>query len=183
MTPGLMPADQTPAAPVASPGPRRGVRLGVDVGDVRIGVARCDPDGLIATPVETVPRGPGDLAHLVALVEEESAIEVVVGLPTSLSGREGPAAVKARGFAGELARALQDPGVVSDRDDRLAPVRVRLVDERLTTVSAERVLRERGKKGQQRRAVIDQAAAVVILQHAIDMERSTGRPPGQEVGQ
>jgi putative holliday junction resolvase len=61
-------------------------------------------------------------------------------------------------------------------------VPVRLLDERLTTVSAERVLRERGRKGARRREVVDQAAAVVILQHAIDTERSTGRPPGEEVG-
>ncbi len=160
--------------------PRRGVRLGVDVGDVRIGVARCDTDAMIATPVETVRRGAGDLARLAALVVEEEAIEVVVGLPVSLSGREGPAAVKARAFAAELAVAL-DPGTAAGAG--AAPVPVRLLDERLTTVSAERVLRERGRKGSKQRSVVDQAAAVVILQHAIDTERSTGRPPGQEVGQ
>jgi putative Holliday junction resolvase len=138
---------------------------------------------MIATPVETVPRGPGDLARLVAITREEEAVEVVVGLPVSLSGREGPAAAKARAFAVELAAALaispDEPGAA----DAPSGVPVRMVDERLTTVSAERVLRERGKKGAQRRAVVDQAAAVVILQHAIDIERSTGRPPGQEVGQ
>ncbi len=162
-----------PAEP-ARPEPRHGVRIGVDVGDVRIGVARCDAAGLIATPVETVPRGAGDLARLVQLVEDEEAIEVVVGLPRSLSGREGPAADKATAFAVALHDALREGGHA---------VPVRLFDERLTTVSAERVLRERGKTGAARRAVIDQAAAVVILQHAIDTERSTGRPPGQEVGQ
>ena len=158
----------------ARPELRLGVRIGVDVGEVRIGVARCDPAGLIATPVETVPRGPGDLARLIDLVQEERAIEVIVGLPRSLSGREGPAADKATQFAVALQDALHE----GHHD-----VPVRLFDERLTTVSAERVLRERGKKGAARRAVIDQAAAVVILQHAIDTERSTGRPPGQEVGQ
>jgi putative holliday junction resolvase len=147
---------------------RAGVRLGVDVGDVRIGVARSDPAGMIATPVETVARGDGDLARLRALVEEESAVEVVVGLPRSLSGGEGPAAGKAREFAGRLAAAL-------------APVPVRLCDERLSTVSAESVLRERGKKGRKRRAVVDQAAAVVILQNALETERSTGSPPGEVV--
>lgn len=149
---------------------RRGVRLGVDVGDVRIGVASCDPSGLIATPVETVPRGPGDLARLRALAAELDAVEVVVGLPRSLSGREGPAAAKARQFAGELAAVLGVDGVG-----------VRLCDERLSTVSAEAHLREQGRKGQRRRAVVDQAAAVVILQNALDTERGTGRPAGEAV--
>jgi putative Holliday junction resolvase len=149
-------------------GLRPGVRLGVDVGDVRIGVARSDPSGLIATPVETVRRGPGDLARLRALVEEESAVEVVVGLPRSLSGGEGPAAAKVRAFAAEVATTV-------------APVPVRLCDERLSTVSAEATLRERGKKGSKRRAVVDQAAAVVILQNALETERRTGSAPGELV--
>lgn len=147
---------------------RPGVRLGVDVGDVRIGVARSDPAGLIATPVETVARGTGDLARLSAIVVEEGAVEVVVGLPRSLSGGEGPAALKVREFAVRLAGAL-------------APVPVRLCDERLSTVSAESVLRDRGKKGKKRRAVVDQAAAVVILQNALETERSTGAAPGEAV--
>jgi putative Holliday junction resolvase len=147
---------------------RPGVRLGVDVGDVRVGVARSDPAGLIATPVETVARGSGDLARLSALVAQEGAVEVVVGLPRSLSGGEGPAAAKVREFAVRLA-------------DALAPVPVRLCDERLSTVSAESVLRDRGKKGKNRRAVVDQAAAVVILQNALETERSTGAAPGEAV--
>ena len=147
---------------------RSGVRLGVDPGDVRIGVARSDPSGFLATPVETVTRGDGDVDRLAALVSEEEAVEVVVGLPRSLSGREGPAAQKVREFAGVLAR-------------RVAPVPVRLCDERLTTVSAENLLRERGRKGSKRRAVVDQAAAVVILQHALDTERASGAAPGEVV--
>ncbi|WP_028471611.1 Holliday junction resolvase RuvX [Nocardioides alkalitolerans] len=145
---------------------RRGVRLGIDPGDARIGVARCDPSGILATPVETVPRGAGDLARLVAIRDEEEAIEIVVGLPRSMSGGEGPAAVKVRAFTDELA-------------ERMRPTPVRLVDERLTTVSAENMLRERGRKGSKRRAVVDQAAAVVILQHVLDTERSTGAAPGE----
>jgi len=147
---------------------RRGVRIGVDVGDVRIGVARSDPSGLIATPVETVARGRGDLARLAAIAAEEDAVEVVVGLPRSLSGGEGPAAAKVRAFAAEVAAAL-------------APVPVRLCDERLSTVTAESVLRGQGRKGQKRRAVVDQAAAVVILQNALDSERGTGVAPGELV--
>ncbi|KAA1424143.1 Holliday junction resolvase RuvX [Nocardioides antri] len=146
---------------------RWGVRLGVDPGDARIGVARCDPSGMLATPVETVRRGKGDLRRLRQLVAAEEAVEVVVGLPRSLSGGEGPAAEKTRSFAVRLA-------------ERIAPVPVRLVDERLTTVTAEAMLRDQ-RKGQHRRAVVDQVAAVVILQHALDTERATGRAPGEVV--
>lgn len=145
-----------------------GVRLGIDPGDARIGVASCDPHGILATPVETVPRGDGDLDRIVALADELGAGLVYVGLPRSLSGGEGPAAGKVRGFAQELAA-------------RLAPRELRLVDERLSTVTAEAVLRDRGKKGRKRRAVVDQAAAVVILQGAIDTERTTGTPAGELV--
>ena len=147
---------------------RFGVRLGIDPGDARIGVARSDPSGMLATPVETVRRGKGDLARIAEILAEENAVEVVVGLPRSLSGREGPAAVKVREFALELAR-------------RVAPVPVRLCDERLTTVSAEAMLRDRGRKGAKRRAVVDQAAAVVILQQALETERARGSVPGELV--
>jgi putative Holliday junction resolvase len=149
---------------------RKGVRLGVDVGDVRIGVARSDPDGLLATPVETVARGRGDLARLAQLAREHAAVEAVVGLPRSLSGGEGPAAAKVRSFVAELAAVLEHEGIP-----------VRLCDERLSTVSAEATLRGQGRKGPRRRAVVDQAAAVVILQNALDTERSTGRPAGEPV--
>lgn len=147
---------------------RQGTRLGVDVGEVRIGVARSDPSGLIATPVETVRRGRDDLRRLAELTRIEQAFEVVVGLPRSLSGAEGPAAAKVRTFAARLAGAV-------------APVPVRLCDERLSTVTAEAVLREQGRKGPRRRAVVDQAAAVVILQSALDAERRTGAAPGELV--
>jgi putative Holliday junction resolvase len=115
-----------------------------------------------------VPRGAGDLDRIAALVAERTAVLVYVGLPRSLSGGEGPAAGRVREFAAQLAA-------------RLAPVPVRLHDERLSTVSAEAVLREQGRKGRRRRAVVDQAAAVVILQSALDTERSTGRLPGAAV--
>ncbi len=146
---------------------RRGVRLGVDPGDARIGVARSDPSGMLATPVETVRRGKGDLRRIHQIATAEEAVEIVVGLPRSLSGGEGPAAVKTREFAARLAR-------------RVDPVPVRLVDERLTTVTAEAMLRDQ-RKGAKRRAVVDQVAAVVILQNALDTERATGTPPGEPV--
>ena len=145
---------------------RHGVRVGIDVGDARIGVARSDPSGLIATPVETVARGRGDLDRIAAITAEVAAVEVVVGLPRSLSGGEGPAASHVRTFARAIAVAV-------------APVPVRLCDERLSTVTAESVLRGQGRKGQKRRAVVDQAAAVVILQNALDTERSSGAAPGE----
>lgn len=147
---------------------RGGVRLGIDPGDARIGVARSDPAGVLASPVETVRRGKGDLRRLGRLVAEAEAVEVVVGLPRSLGGGEGPAAAGVREFAARLARQVD-------------PVPVRLCDERLSTVSAESMLRDRGHRGQRRRAVVDQAAAVVILQHALDTERAAGTPPGEIV--
>jgi putative holliday junction resolvase len=147
---------------------RPGVRLGIDPGDARIGVASSDPHGILATPVETVPRGAGDLDRIAAVADELGAHVVYVGLPRSLRGGEGPAAGRVREFAQELAA-------------RLAPRQLRLVDERLSTVTAEAVLRERGKKGRKRRQLVDQAAAVVILQGAIDTERITGAPAGELV--
>ncbi|AOT57948.1 MULTISPECIES: Holliday junction resolvase RuvX [Streptomyces] len=151
-------------------GMRRGRRLAVDVGDARIGVASCDPDGVLATPVETVPGRDVPAAHrrLRLLVEEYEPIEVVIGLPRSLNGREGPAAAKVRGFALELARGI-------------APVPVRLVDERMSTVSATHGLRASGVKAKKGRSVIDQAAAVIILQNALESERVSGNPPGEGV--
>ncbi|MFF1820055.1 Holliday junction resolvase RuvX [Kribbella sp. NPDC058245] len=149
---------------------RTGVRIALDIGDARIGVASSDPHGILATPVETVRRGPGDLGRIAALAAELEAFEIVIGLPRSLSGGEGPAAVKIR----ETAKQVQDLVQVGN-----AALAVRLVDERFTTVTAERMLRERGKKGAKRRAVVDQAAAVVILQHALDLERESGNPPGR----
>jgi putative pre-16S rRNA nuclease len=143
---------------------RRGVRVGVDWGDARIGVARCDPDGILATPYATVQAGDREVADLLAILAELEPIEVVVGLPTSLSGSEGPAATKVRAQAGRLAAATAVP--------------VRLVDERLTTVEASRRLREGGRRAKQQRNVIDAAAAAGILEHALSVERARDRPPG-----
>jgi putative Holliday junction resolvase len=149
---------------------RVGVRLGVDVGSVRVGVARSDPDGLLATPLVTLRRGRTDLAELAALAVEHAAIEVVVGLPRTLAGREGSAAAAATSYARRLAERL-GPGVT-----------VRLVDERLSTVAAQRDLRANGIDTRRGRKVIDQAAAVIILQGALDAERSAGKAPGQVLG-
>ncbi|ACQ80270.1 Holliday junction resolvase YqgF [Beutenbergia cavernae DSM 12333] len=146
------------------------MRLGVDVGSVRVGVARCDPSGVIATPVTTLARRGkrGGVAEIAGLVREDSAIEVVIGLPRALDGHEGSSARQARAYAGQVARAVE-------------PVPVRLVDERLSTVAAHRAMHEAGRAGRRHREVVDQAAAVVILQSALDAERATGAPPGEHV--
>lgn len=149
---------------------RLGVRLGVDVGSVRVGVAACDPSGLIATPVTTLERRADgrDIVELTELAAERDAVEIVVGLPTGLSGEAGPAARSATAYAAALAA-------------RVSPLVVRLTDERFTTVAAGRSLRAAGRDTRSGRAVIDQAAAVIILQGALDEERATGVPPGRVV--
>lgn len=149
-------------------GVRPGVRLGIDVGKVRIGVARSDPGGLLASPLDTVPRGAGDLARLAALVAGNEAVEVVVGLAIGLAGQEGKAAADGRAFATALASLL-------------APVPVRLVDERFTTVLAHSALQQGGLRSRERRQVVDKAAAALLLQGALDAERLTGEPAGQLV--
>lgn len=147
---------------------RVGVRLAVDPGSVRIGVARSDRSGIIATPLTVVRRGKGDLEALASLAAAEEAIEILVGLPRSLSGREGAAAVTARQFAGALAA-------------RVAPLPVRLVDERFTTATAHEALRAGGRDSRARRQVVDAAAAAVLLESALDAERRTGAVPGELV--
>lgn len=149
---------------------RPGTRLGIDVGRARVGVARSDPHGLLATPVETVARDLGGDAHVVAIAahaRELDAVEVLVGLPIALSGGETASTQDARDVATAIARAVDVP--------------VRLVDERLTTVTATRHLRESGRKASRSRHQIDQVAAVVLLQQALDSERASGRPPGEAV--
>ncbi|MDI1462314.1 Holliday junction resolvase RuvX [Catellatospora sp. KI3] len=144
----------------------RGVRLGVDVGTVRIGVAVCDPDGILATPLVTVARRqetdesviPADMLEIARLVADHGTVEVVVGLPLNLAGVEGPAATHARAYADRLAAVI-------------APVPVLLTDERMSTVAATRRLSDRGVKGRRQRAVVDQAAAVEILQGWLDLQR------------
>lgn len=143
---------------------RTGVRLGVDVGRARVGVARCDPHGMLATPVETLARRERPVEGIRRLVDEYEAIEVIVGLPLSLSGAETASTDDSRAVAADLAAVLGIP--------------VRLVDERLTTVTAARGLREAGRTTKNSRSIVDQAAAVILLQHALDLERSTGNPPG-----
>jgi putative holliday junction resolvase len=146
---------------------RPGVRIGVDVGKARVGVARSDRDGLLATPVETLSRDAKTVDALHALVAELEPLEIVVGLPLSLSGAETASTTDAREFATALADRVGIP--------------VRMVDERLSTVSAQRALHDAGRRAKGSRPVIDQVAAVIILQNALDFERTAARPPGDLV--
>src|SRR5262245_1742029 len=135
----------------------RGVRLGVDFGSVRIGVAASDPEGIMAFPVETVVRGEGDVARVATIALEREAIAIFVGLPKTLKGESGTSAAMAEQFARGLAE--------------LTTADVRLIDERFSTTTASRALTGAGKSVKKQRQVIDQAAAVVILESALDVDR------------
>lgn len=150
---------------------RPGVRIGVDVGSVRVGVASCDEGGVLATPVGTFRRSgdESDIQQVAELAADRCAIEVVVGLPLSLDGREHAAAEAARGWAKGLRR-------------RSPTLPVRLVDERMTTVDAHRAMRDSGVRERGRREIVDQQAAVLILQTALDSERVSGKPSGELLG-
>jgi len=146
------------------------VRIGVDVGTVRVGVATSDPTGVLASPLRSLLRdadAASDVEALVDLVLEQHAVEVVVGLPRSLSGRDGPAAQQARRYAALLAERL-----AARAPDTVVPVH--LVDERLTTVVASRRLSMRGRSVRDQRVVVDAAAAAVILQSWLDQRADRG---------
>lgn len=181
--------------------------MGVDVGEARVGLATSDPDGLMATPVETLARDhsnatgpstsastgqrgrigndalthdgaqasftvPADVARIVAEVQERLATVVYVGLPRHLSGAEGAATESVRIYAATLAVALADAQSQAE---------VRLIDERMTTVTAHQLLHAAGRSSKRHRAVVDQVAAVVILQSALDAERSRSARAGELV--
>ncbi|WP_067199580.1 Holliday junction resolvase RuvX [Microbacterium sp. XT11] len=146
---------------------RRGVRIGVDVGRARIGVARCDPDGMLAVPVETVQRSETSIDRIAEIAAEYDVLEFVVGLPVNMQGADTASTTDARGFAADLARRTG--------------IAVRLVDERLSTVSAHAALRSSGRTQKNSRSIVDQVAAVVLLQQAVDTEKSTGNPPGATI--
>jgi putative holliday junction resolvase len=144
----------------------RGRRLGIDLGKARVGVAVCDPDGILATPVATVRRDlktagediPSDIREIAETAAEYEVVEIVVGLPVTLSGEEGPAAAHTRAWVERLT-------------DHVSPVPVTLTDERMTTAVANRRLNEGGVRGSRKRSIVDQAAAVEILQQWLDQRR------------
>lgn len=132
-------------------------------------MARCDPGGIIVLPVATLTRrsDDGEIARIAQMVNEFNAIEVIVGLPLHLSGKEGASALAARRYAEAIANQVGVP--------------VRMLDERLSTVTAHASLREAGRTTRDHRTVVDQAAAVVILEQALEQERRTGEPAGHVV--
>ena len=146
----------------------RGVRFGIDVGKVRIGVAQSDPDGLLAMPVETVQRQEdGSVEALCARIVQLEPVFIYVGLPLSLDGSHTASTADAIALAHVIGAGTG--------------VQVQLIDERLSTVSAQSVLHASGKTTKSSRGVVDQVAAVMILQQALDMERAQGKTAGQSL--
>lgn len=146
------------------------MRLAIDLGEVRIGVARCDESAQICLPVQTLYRAGGqEIYEILDLVDQYHPIEIIVGLPRLLSGKEGKNAADVRQWSRKLTKSL-------------SKCNVRLVDERLTSVTAHQQLREAGRKSTHHRAVIDQQAAVLILQQALEIEAKSNQVPGTLVG-
>ncbi|WP_113718011.1 Holliday junction resolvase RuvX [Arthrobacter dokdonensis] len=157
------------------PGYRQGVKLGIDVGMVRVGLACCDPGGILATPVKTLSRDAKKNSDIRVVVKEaagRNAVEIFVGLPRTLKGAEKASAEMARSYAQLLVAALGAAGL---------DVPVRLIDERLTTVSAHQALRAAGIGSRDHRKLVDQAAAVGILQQALDMQKARNATVGELV--
>ncbi len=145
---------------------RTGVRLAVDVGAVRIGVARSDASATLAVPEVTLDARKDWLADLVGLVTEWEPLEIIVGLPLSLDGSEREAASRVRAVVAQIRASLPQ-------------IPLRLVDERFSTTVATSRMREAGIATREGRRFVDQAAAVMILQQTLDTERSSGQAPGE----
>lgn len=146
---------------------QKGRRLAFDYGDVRIGVAVSDRDSILATPVETLLTKREDLwDRIFELLSEYEPIRLYVGRPVHLSGNESDSTTKAELFAKEL----------GERFD----IEVTMVDERLSTVSAQKSMREAGRSSRDSKSAIDQAAAVAILEMAMDLEKSKARRDAHE---
>ncbi|GAA3280168.1 Holliday junction resolvase RuvX [Paenarthrobacter aurescens] len=153
----------------------RGIKLGVDVGTVRVGLAICDPDGILATPFKTVLRDNkknADVRVVAKHVAELAAVQIFVGLPRTMKGEERASAQMAMDYADLLTSELQRAGL---------DVPVNLIDERLSTVTAHRNLHQAGMSSKNHRKVVDQVAAAEILQHAIDMQKARGTDVGRRV--
>ena len=142
---------------------QRGVRMGVDVGNARVGTALSDPDGILATPLKTLRRDAkknSDRRVLRKLIEVNNVVEIFIGLPKTMRGGESASTIMARDYATALRAELNAEG----REH----ITIWLVDERLTTVSAHRALHEAGVSSRDFKAVVDQVAAVNILQYSLD---------------
>lgn len=155
--------------------PIHGVRLAVDVGKARVGVAACDSAGILASPIDTLYRDMKkqfDQKLLIRKIRERSAVRVYVGYPINLQGKETGSTEDAVAYAQQLAdRLAHDP----------IECEVRLIDERLSTVTAHRQLHEAGRKSENHRSVVDQVAAAEILEHALNLEKSLGPEVGTTV--
>ena len=147
--------------------PNKGVRLAVDVGTVRIGVARCDQEQIMAMPVATLDANNNAIEALLKLIDEYQAQLIYVGKPVSLDSNHTASTEMAIAFADHLASTTDKP--------------VYLVDERLTTVSAQSQMHTVGKNTKQSRGVIDQVAAVILLDHAMSIEKAKGTLAGEFV--
>ena len=149
---------------------RRGVRLALDVGSVRIGVAVCDADGIMALPLSTITFSADAVNEIAAIVSEYEAIAVYVGKPINLAGVDTKSTTLAIDFARKLATLVDDPAIS-----------IRMIDERLSTVSAHRDLHSAGRNTKNSKEIIDQAAAVIILEQALDSEKRQGDLVGEPV--
>jgi putative holliday junction resolvase len=154
-----MPAAIVPVSELSAHLPARGALIGLDLGTKTIGVATCDPDRRVATGVETVARTKfsADAGRLLALAAERKAAGFVLGLPINMDGSEGPRAQSTRAFARNMAKLTELP--------------IALWDERLSTAAVERELIAADASRAKRKAVIDQHAAIFILQGALDRLR------------
>lgn len=151
---------------------RFGRRLAIDVGTVRVGLAISDPHGILASPFQNLKRTDdiaADLAQLSAMLEEFELLEIYVGLPIALSGNQTKSTEDALNFAAALDDSRPEP--------------VRLIDERLTSVSANAILRNAGHDGKRSRQVVDQVAATLILEQALNEEQTSGMPPGRAISE
>lgn len=149
------------------PTPSKGARLAIDVGTVRIGIARCDSNQILAFPVDTITNDSTAMSKIAELVSTNSVELIYVGNPISLNTSNTKSTLVAQDFAKLLLTKVSVP--------------VHLVDERLTTVSAQNQLQNAGRSPKSSRSVIDQVAAVVLLDHALAIEKSTGRLAGVTV--
>ena len=146
---------------------RSGIRLAIDFGSARVGIAKCDRDGILATPLTVEPYSDdvSVAAKIASLAAEYECLEIILGNPVSLSGEEAIAARRVREFAEVLVTATKIP--------------VRLVDERLTTAAARKQLQEAGYSTRTDKHLIDAAAAVILLEDALESERRQGKPAGE----
>ncbi|WCC80866.1 Holliday junction resolvase RuvX [Cutibacterium equinum] len=135
------------------------MRIAIDWGKARIGVAASDRDAILAFPVETVQTANRPVQRLAEIIAEYEPVEVIMGLPVALDGAEQIAARDVREAGRQLAQAI-------------SPIPVRWVDERMTTRMAARALHDAGRNARKQRGVIDQAAAVAILEHVLEQIRS-----------